>query len=87
MSVNFNNCIVKGFSGNYNDIEGLDTGISFINGYEQDISLLVKSKFSALSEISFDNEDNLHETTISFAPKINFKQSFIMPEITNFSLE
>ena len=87
MSVIYNGRIENKFIGTFSDIEGLETGISFRNGYENDISALIRTKLSALNDISFDNEDNFNETTISFAPKICFKQSVIIPDMTNFSLE
>ena len=75
------------YNGTFSEIEGFETGITLGNEYEQDISALIRSKLSALNEISIDNEDNFNETTISFAPKICFKQSVIIQAMTHFSLE
>lgn len=87
MSAIYNDCIENKYNGTFSDMEGFDTGISFGNEYEQDISALIQTKLSALNEISFENENNFNETAISFAPKLCFKQSVIIPTITNFSLE
>lgn len=86
MSVLYKDCFEKGFSASISNIEGYETSASLNNVYEQDVCLLVKSKLSALNEMSFE-EENIHESNISYAPKIIFKQSVILPEISNFSLE
>lgn len=87
MSEIYKDSFEKGMNASIINIEEFETGTSLNNVYEQNVSMLVKSKLFALNEITFDNEENLNETTISFAPKINFKQSIIIPEISKFSLE
>ena len=87
MNVIYNDCIENKYNGTFSDIEGFETGISFGNEYEHDISTLIRTKSSALNEISLENEDNFNETTISFAPKICIKQSVIIHSMTNFALE
>lgn len=68
------------------EIESFDSSISLSDSFEQTTTSFLKSKASVLDEILLIEED-FNSTILSYAPKLNFKQSTIITEIPNFALD